>query len=205
MHRVVQCGVKGPVFWNVLVCIIPFLNSSHFYLNQIQFVSLLAVLVSVNFGCFSPSRFSHFHCNTMRICTQISKTSTPPVLSLRLVCSTTNPVYYRSQQSCGKAMLLHLSVILSTRGLCPKGLCPGGFCPGGLCPGVLDPGRVSVQGVSVLEDPPAATVQLRAGGTHPTGMHSCFVLLLFCVFSQLIFGVNCCPWWAIVSKLKKKQ
>ena len=24
------------------------------------------VLVSVNFGCFSPSRFSHFHCNTMR-------------------------------------------------------------------------------------------------------------------------------------------
>ena len=24
------------------------------------------VLVSVNFGCFSPSRFSHFHCNAMR-------------------------------------------------------------------------------------------------------------------------------------------
>ena len=24
------------------------------------------VLVSVKFGCFSPSRFSHFHCNTMR-------------------------------------------------------------------------------------------------------------------------------------------
>ena len=140
-----------------------------------------------------------------RICTQISKTSTPPVLSLRLVCSTTNSVYYRSQQSCGKAMLLHLSVILSTRGLCPKGLCPGGFCPGGFCPGVLDPGRVSVQGVSVQEDLPAATVQLRAGGTHPTGMHSYSVLLLFRVFSQLLFGVNCCPWWAIVSKLKNKN
>ena len=24
------------------------------------------VLVSVKFGCFSPSRFSHFHCNTIR-------------------------------------------------------------------------------------------------------------------------------------------
>ena len=70
-------------------------------------------------------------------------------------------------------MFLHLSVILSTRGLCP-----GGFCLGGLCPGVLDPGRVSVQGFSVQEDPPAATVQLRAGNTHPTEMHSCSVLLL---------------------------
>ena len=24
------------------------------------------VLVSVNFGCFSPKKFSHFHCNDMR-------------------------------------------------------------------------------------------------------------------------------------------
>ena len=29
-------------------------------------VSLRGVLVSVNCGCFSPSRFSHFHCNAMR-------------------------------------------------------------------------------------------------------------------------------------------
>ena len=63
-----------------------------------------------------------------------------------------------------------------------------GILSRGFCPGVLDPGRVSVQGVSVQEDPPAATVQLRAGGTHPTGMHSCSVLLLFCVFSQLLFA-----------------
>ena len=27
---------------------------------------ILGVLVSLNFGCFSPSRFSHFHCNAMR-------------------------------------------------------------------------------------------------------------------------------------------
>ena len=26
----------------------------------------MGVLVSVNFGCFSPSRFLHFHCNAMR-------------------------------------------------------------------------------------------------------------------------------------------
>ena len=24
------------------------------------------VLISVNFGCFSPSRFSHFHCSALR-------------------------------------------------------------------------------------------------------------------------------------------
>ena len=36
---------------------------------HIKFSSLLVlwgVVVSVKFGCFSPSRFSHFHCNTMR-------------------------------------------------------------------------------------------------------------------------------------------
>ena len=38
----------------------------------------------------------------------------------------------------------------------------GSVQEGGLCPGGSLPGR-----------PPAA-VQLRTGGTHPTGMHSCF-------------------------------
>ena len=52
------------------------------------------------------------------------------------------------------------------------GLCPGGVCLGGLCPG----GSLSVWGVcereafSVRETP----VRLRAGGMHPTGLHSCF-------------------------------
>ena len=31
-----------------------------------QIMVLCDVLISVNFGCFSPSRCSHFHCNAMR-------------------------------------------------------------------------------------------------------------------------------------------
>ena len=54
------------------------------------------------------------------------------------------------------------------RCLCPEGSlsrdpCPGGeSVSGGLCPGGSLSGR------------PPATVWLRAGGTHPTGMHSCY-------------------------------
>ena len=46
-------------------------------------------------------------------------------------------IYYRPQQSCGKVMFLHLSVILFTGGSLSRGvsvwwtLCPGGLCPGG--------------------------------------------------------------------------
>ena len=64
----------------------------------------------------------------------------------------------RPQRSCGKVMFLHLSVILF-------------MCGGDLCPG-----RVSVQGVSVQQGGSLSgrqAVQLRAGGTHPTGIHSC--------------------------------
>ena len=58
------------------------------------------------------------------------------------------------------------------RCLCPGGcLYSGGLCPGGslsrgggLCPGGL------------CQEPP---VLLRAAGMHPTGMHSCYVLLSF--------------------------
>ena len=75
-------------------------------------------------------------------------------------------------------------------GLC---LCPGGLCLEGLCPGglILGGQGVSVQGgggslcrghgVSVqvgslsrgsLPGRPTATLRLRAGGTHPTGMNA---------------------------------
>ena len=76
----------------------------------------------------------------------------------------------------------------------------GGLCLGGLCPGPgwisvwggalsrqgsvggvsvqegLCPEGVSVQGGLCQGDPPAA-VRLCTGGTHPTGMHSCFTCL----------------------------
>ena len=77
-------------------------------------------------------------------------------------------------------------------GLCPGGLCPGGLCPrgvsvqwgsvkGGLCPGVSVQGGIC-PGVSVMDTPH----RLGAGGTHPTGMHSCFpcVCLLKCVIRR---------------------
>ena len=55
----------------------------------------------------------------------------------------------------GKVMFLHLSVILFTEG----SLSTGGLCPqGGLCTG----------GVSVQE---------RVGCMHPSGMHSCSIVI----------------------------
>ena len=96
-------------------------------------------------------------------------------------------------------MFSQASVILFTEGgggLCPSmhhrshdqgGLCPGGSLSkgvsvqgvlylGGLCPGE------SLSGGSLLGTPPVR----RVGGTHPTGMHSCFkckyTLLLMAIF-----------------------
>ena len=49
------------------------------------------------------------------------------------------------------------------------------LCPGGLCPGVsVQGGSRSVRGDTPDRDPP---VRSRAGGTHPTGIHSCFLRL----------------------------
>ena len=50
---------------------------------------------------------------------------------------------------------------LSGGGLCPGESLSEGSCTGGLCPGGSLSGR-----------PP---VWLRAGSTHPTGMHSCYI------------------------------
>ena len=79
-------------------------------------------------------------------------------------------VYYGPQRSLGKVMFLHVSVILFTGG----GL---SFCLGGLCPGGSLSGGVSVQGDLCLGGslswrPP---IRSRAGGTHPSGMHSCLL------------------------------
>ena len=66
-------------------------------------------------------------------------------------------------------MSVHRGVCLVQGGSAPRGV-PGpggGLLPGGL-PG---PGGVSAPGGMPGGDPPTATA---AGGTHPTGMHSCF-------------------------------
>ena len=70
--------------------------------------------------------------------------------------------YYRPQQSYFKVMFLYLSVILVTE--------EGVSVQRGLYPGGSLSREVSVRGVSLRETP----IRLRAGGTHPTGMHSCF-------------------------------
>ena len=92
---------------------------------------------------------------------------------------------FKKLLSCGKVMFLHLSVILFTGG--------GNSVQGGLCPGVsvggslskwvsvqggLCPKGASVQGGGSLSIEGALsgklTKRLRAAGTHPTGMHSCY-------------------------------
>ena len=84
------------------------------------------VLVSVNCDCFSPSRFSHFHCNAMRKAIKAHKNlhtnqqneHTPAMCMLSLLGSNYGYVYH-PQQSWGKVMFLQASVIMLTgRGAC---------------------------------------------------------------------------------------
>ena len=81
------------------------------------------------------------------------------------------------KRSCGKVMFLHVSVILFTGGcLVPGGLLLGGACSGEwgcLVPGGGVPGPRGVPAPGgVLGGTPPQTA-FAAGGTHPTGMHSC--------------------------------
>ena len=98
---------------------------------------------------------------------------------------------------CGKVMFLHLSVILFTGG---GGLClgevsaQGGLCPGqqevsvqgGLCLGVSVQGGGGLYpvGLCPVGFCPVGSLSWkpplyggRAGGTHPTGTHSCSSIL----------------------------
>ena len=62
-------------------------NINYFSVRSFNKFDHWDVLVLVNLGCFSPSSFSHFHCNPMRkvikaqwISTQFCKTSNPRYL-----------------------------------------------------------------------------------------------------------------------------
>ena len=84
-------------------------------------------------------------------------------------------------------MVLHLSVILFTGGLHPVGVCfqgrgsssgggglhqRGGLHPEGVC---IQVGSASKE---AWADPPSTMgYNQQVGGTHPTGMHSCFTCL----------------------------
>ena len=89
-------------------------------------------------------------------------------------------IYYRPQTKFGARWYFHkrVSRILITGGVCSqRGLLPG-VClvQGGTCSGGVPGG-----------DPPMATT---AGGTHPTGMHSCLFIYLFIYAFKIIFSLT---------------
>ena len=82
-------------------------------------------------------------------------------------------IYTARKQSCGKVMFLQVSVILFTGGcLLPERVPAPGGVPG--------PGGCLVLG-GLVEIPGTATA---AGGTHPTGMHSCSEYIYFKLLSK---------------------
>ena len=105
--------------------------------------------------------------------------------------SQVNNSNYRPQRSCSKVMFLHLSVILFTGGVChtplgrhppeqtPSGRHPPGRPPLGRQPPWTDnlPGQTPPGRLPRAYIPPAQCMLgygQQAGGTHPTGMQSCF-------------------------------
>ena len=98
---------------------------------------------------------------------------------------------YRQQTKFAKVMFSQVSVCLQ-RGLCPEGvsvqryLCPEGVSVQGmsLFRGCLSGGSlgglclvVSVQGISVQGEGGLCQGRLHVGGTHPTGIHSCLLVI----------------------------
>ena len=84
---------------------------------------------------------------------------------------------FKKLLGCGKVMFLHLSVILFMGGGLSRGLCRGVSIQAGLCSkgasvqrGLCSGWWVSVEGALSGKLPK----RLRAAGTHPTGVHSCY-------------------------------
>ena len=91
--------------------------------------------------------------------------------------------FYRPQRSWAKVMFLQVCVILFTGGCLPQ--CMLGYHP----PGADTPqDQIPPRSRSPLEQTPSQdqtplgkqtpAYGQRAAGTHPTGMHSCFIILL---------------------------
>ena len=97
------------------------------------------------------------------------------------------PSFYRPQRSCSKVIFLHLSVILFTGGVHgQEGAC---MARRGACV----TGEACVAGVCVWHAaPPPDTTRYGqwAGGTHPTGMHSCSKLISIIFGNHLILNFS---------------
>ena len=103
------------------------------------------------------------------LCTLFIVSMGPELLSA-LVLTESREYYYCPERSCGKVMFLHLSVILSTRRVSTSGP-RGSPWVDTLPPRADTPPR---------QTPPAQCMLgygQQAGGTHPTGMHSCFLTI----------------------------
>ena len=100
--------------------------------------------------------------------------------------STIDANFYCPQRSCGKVMFLYMSVILSTARVChisPQADTPLGRHPPGRPPWADTPEQTTAgQTLSLADAPPSAQCMLgygqKAGGTHPTGMHSCYFFII---------------------------
>ena len=68
MERVLdrKHSILFPLNNNLFVVLKSQISSCFCFVAQIFWEGFGGVLVSVNFDCFSPSRFSHFHCCAMR-------------------------------------------------------------------------------------------------------------------------------------------
>ena len=84
-------------------------------------------------------------------------------------CVNSGKCFYRPQQSWGKVMFLQVCVILFTGGV-PDQVPPRPGTP----PGTRYTPRTSFTPPGPGTAPRPWRYGLRAGGTHPTGMHSCF-------------------------------
>ena len=76
--------------------------------------------------------------------------------------------YYRPQRSWGKVVFLHVSVILFTG---------RGVCLSACWDTILPPGPGTPPGADPPEAVHAGRYGQQAGGTHPTGMHTCYYYL----------------------------
>ena len=88
-------------------------------------------------------------------------------------------IFTARKRSCGEVIFLHLSVILFTGGVCIPACSEGVYTPWTHTPtqDTHTPGRNPSRQTPPWADTPPQTAT-EADGTHPTGMHSCYGMIL---------------------------
>ena len=112
--------------------------------------------------------------------------------------------FYRPQRSCGKVMFLHLSVILFMGwGVChplDQRQTPPRQTPPAQCMlGYTHPTQCMLGNTTPVQSMLGYGQQ--AGGTHPTGMHSCLMIFSFDLNNKEVISVPLPYPWRSVNKL----